>query len=574
MVLLNLTKLNLCFSATESAAHDRLTGSDLPRQISLPSTLREMEDTETSLQHHNKNNDGGNLSRSDSCPSPRLNDHNAAADTTIGSQPSSNLKLDHSEVSPINSSSFLDVKTNMAALTFDHPQDNSDSGTSMSVVSSSDNSGGSIPPNCGDLSASQISHLMSAEDLLNCNSDIDNNDSLIASSLTQNGQTANSLQESSENCESPLALDMSVQSAGLVFPPGGILSDAPILPPRTYKINAPPLPPRVYKKPAPPIPPRHTNERQKRKPMTQSMSINSDQIRNSLEPPPPLPPRTYSPIEFGDTSDSGGSIPQVSDLPDDGAANREQELFPWGPPTTSNTCSPNSSHPSNSTNTQPPPLVARQYSKDSSSNSSSHLVLVPLNEAEQSSSGLPSHPPAILSAPRIDSTPGSRGSLALSTISEPSTSASNQADKYKLKRRSVDGQLSQLAQLDSESSNPPQLMPRNRQISNEERQKNRHQISKQLENWTRIQKTKTSNQPSQVPNASAVDSSSPPSFSECELGSPHEQAPPLPSLPPPSSHTPNNRGTDSPDGSPAKATTSSGVNRERSGERRGHQQGK
>ncbi|XP_005106125.1 E3 ubiquitin-protein ligase HECW2 [Aplysia californica] len=635
--------------------------SDLTRQASLPNPLPHLDDGDVRNSRMRHRHTDLGLSSAETSSLPSLpSPGSSGSEAVVGSSPqmqfsrsvSAGADLSSEGRQVVDSGTFLDIVNELTAegspgnevsagdevtslaLTSDLHIDSSDSGASLSVVSSSDNSGGSIPPgvdgsglqpvqtngSADNAMAAVASTLGSVNTQTSCQSaDGDQN-------VVQNGQVLGAMGEDGEmSCASASDLDMSVQSAGLVYPPGASLSDAPILPPRTYKVSAPPLPPRVYKKPAPPIPPRHNIDRQKRKPLSHSMSFNSDQVRHSLEPPPPLPPRTYSPIEFPEsTSDSGenATASGESHTGADAAVTKEQELFPWGPPTSSTAGSgqprsPQSAPPPHppsfnslhSSHPPPPPLAARQsqYSpKTDPASSSSHLVLVPLFETGSSSSpGAVGHSHGVLpGAARIEHAPGSRGSLALSTISEPAGLATHQADKNKLKRRSVDG-LSQLGG----SSSPPQLLPRQRQMSTEERQLNRQQINQQLEQWTRLQRIKTTHPPSSPqlpssPNAvrsgSPIDGSSPPSFTECELGSPSEPLPP-PSLPPPPlppgprSSSPNaaappvgSRGTDCPDGlstsvhsavsgTPAQPQASTSTSssssltpgqRERSGERR------
>lgn len=418
------------------------------------------------------------------------------------------------------------------------PQESSDSATSISAVSSCENSGGSIP----SCSMPQSYYKLSpAETLETSNSTKENSSSLHCDSdktdiivltmsngqITNDGAAIHSYQDD---------LDMSVQSAEHMFPLSGVRTDAPTLPPRTYKIAAPPIPPRVQKTLAPPIPPRQGIEKPKYR--------HNKHVQPSLEPPPPLPPRTYSPVEFPDVgldSEEGASsalgTDSVSGFSNDSCTSREQELFPWGPPScvvSPANCAAHSRSPQPNSSHQLPVAGSRQIHNQQRVDtlfSSPSSTLIPgaegsLKETHPFQSGHQLPPKPIVDG----MLPGSRGSLALSTVSEPSASSigGHQSDPNCLKRHSVDG-LSQLT-----NSPPPRLLPRQRQMSTEERQLNRQQINQQLEQWTRSRRQKS--------NLSAPsDESSPPSFNECELSGSHEhlsqQLPPPPPFPRPSTPT-------------------------------------
>lgn len=95
----------------------------------------------------------------------------------------------------------------------------------------------------------------------------------------------------------------------------------PVLPPRTYK--APPLPPRSRNSDAPPLPPR-TPERTLEKPNFPKSSVSPIAISegNSLALlPPPLPPRTYSPISITSNSDELAVVPQPEPAPEEETKN-------------------------------------------------------------------------------------------------------------------------------------------------------------------------------------------------------------------------------------------------------------
>ncbi|KAH9520087.1 E3 ubiquitin-protein ligase HW2 [Bulinus truncatus] len=275
-------------------------------------------------------------------------------------------------------------------------------------------------------------------------------------------------------------LDMTVQSAGLTYPN----SDAPSLPPRTYRPVPPPLPPRGNTS-APPLPPRSNNPKAGKK-----MPILIPAQKNP-EIPPPLPPRTYSPNEAED----GLEI----------ARTREQELFPWGNPSSPVSAnSPPATHPRTSTHSSPTSSHIHLSGASSRPNPSlqrpgfsllsSHLAL-PLPGTSQSA-----HNSSL--RPGKDD-PGSRDSVALSTTSEPAPLISPQSSATNnLKRRSVDGLNPVKALVTS------RLPPLQRHLSIEERQ----QINQQLEQWTRSKK-----QNSRVASGVSPDEHlSPPSFKECQ----------------------------------------------------------
>ncbi|GAB1600875.1 E3 ubiquitin-protein ligase HECW2-like [Argonauta hians] len=103
--------------------------------------------------------------------------------------------------------------------------------------------------------------------------------------------------------------------------------EPPILPPRTYpsKSKAPPLPPRQRPKEAPPLPPRLPDKSTPASPVSpvvspticgsQAPTANtnectlspktpeSNSAAHSLQPPPPIPPRTYSPVHMAEENE-------------------------------------------------------------------------------------------------------------------------------------------------------------------------------------------------------------------------------------------------------------------------------
>ena len=265
-------------------------------------------------------------------------------------------------------------------------------------------------------------------------------------------------------------LDMTVQS--------GQLTDAPLLPPRTYR--APPLPPRVNKghgqsqTSPPPLPPRHNMERAKKKAAPPPMSPD---VSSSLDPPP-LPPRTYSPSDVNDSSDSGEGSGGATISGRD--SSREQELFPWGD-------SPQPPHPGLRGHSGTPlphqvsPTTLSGPPAYDAAGSASYLAMVPpVTGANSAQPG-----PQLPLRPGSDNDPGSRGSVAWSTISDPPITTSQLADSGHPKRCSVDDI--------GASAHPPQLQPR--------------QIRRHLEQWYREKQknSPTNNAPTpegQSPSAS------------------------------------------------------------------------
>lgn len=115
----------------------------------------------------------------------------------------------------------------------------------------------------------------------------------------------------------------------------------PDLPPRTYK--APPLPPRNRSSEAPPLPPRAEKPHVSMQSSTHSVTPPTSPARSveSLDfvnigpgplEPPPLPPRTYSPVHMPGTerageSESGGSVSLLSTEDSDSRSFDSMEAF-------------------------------------------------------------------------------------------------------------------------------------------------------------------------------------------------------------------------------------------------------
>ena len=223
--------------------------------------------------------------------------------------------------------------------------DSSDSGTSMSLVSNGENSGGSIPPVEPDpTSEQQLVESVSGEiaELLRhldqpalSPSSKDGEDRGVVGLGHQNGehgeyvgedQAGDGLGGSFSDRDGAVGGDIVSSrgqpgtgwsdSGGLVR---GETPDPPSLPPRTYREQpAPPLPPRKHRhdKDAPPLPPRSNTDKAHRKRPTAETVVPPERTHSLELAPPPLPPRTYSPIHMGGGSHSPGSAvpgPQVAE---------------------------------------------------------------------------------------------------------------------------------------------------------------------------------------------------------------------------------------------------------------------
>lgn len=116
----------------------------------------------------------------------------------------------------------------------------------------------------------------------------------------------------------------------------------PDLPPRTYK--APPLPPRNRLTDAPPLPPRNTENKHGSSMQTSTHTVTTptsparsveslDFVNLAPLEPPPLPPRTYSPVHMtekvdrGADSGSGGSMSLLSTEDSDSRSFDSMEAF-------------------------------------------------------------------------------------------------------------------------------------------------------------------------------------------------------------------------------------------------------
>ncbi|XP_076469581.1 E3 ubiquitin-protein ligase HECW2-like [Babylonia areolata] len=219
--------------------------------------------------------------------------------------------------------------------------DSSDSGTSMSLVSNGDNSGGSIPPigpepevenPLVESVSGEIAELLRHLDQPLSPDSEEAEDSRTAVHDRQNGvqfvECANNSEQvgvgegvSVEGAVGGDVMNRSSLSSSMWSDNGevsrGDTPDPPSLPPRTYREQpAPPLPPRKHRhdKDAPPLPPRNNTDKVHRKRPVAETAVPPERTHSLELAPPPLPPRTYSPIHMGGGSVSPGSAmpgPQV-----------------------------------------------------------------------------------------------------------------------------------------------------------------------------------------------------------------------------------------------------------------------
>lgn len=486
--------------------------------------------------------------------------------------------------------------------------DSSDSGTSMSLISSGDNSGGSIPQaGPGFTSALQSAEeeeprdreevLRSGDGRLSVNNGCDSLNGImhrstsgdIHSSINHSGGLGPNGRQQESQVHSQVAAIIGLPGgreggAAVVSSMGGqtvvnrtdqggalrgCTPDPPSLPPRTYKEQpAPPLPPRHHRreKEAPPLPPRHNSEKVHRKrqaepvPMERTMSLDL--------PPPPLPPRTYSPIHMASGSHSPGSAIPSSQVPDGGSSegfapishcdNSHHHHVSFESPSTSNESASTSreddsmdalsrsqvgcQHPQSRHSVAElertrgrDPLLAQNLGLINQARERNSLPVLTDNSPSLHSGGItpPVRPhPRLVRTSAMDQSLGHRPQPPLvSSISEQTPpTAHEHTELQRLRGRSVDAVSSEQGGMTPSSSTvmPPRLQPRVR-MSEEERQQQWQQINQQLQLWTRRQKKRV-----ESPQLDAHGHSPGPdsdemtmSFNECE--SSHLEAPTLPS---------------------------------------------
>ena len=238
--------------------------------------------------------------------------------------------------------------------------DSSDSGTSMSLVSNGDNSGGSIPPLGPAFGGQQLvesvsgeiaeilGHLDQSTLLVGDGESEDSTASTLTSHSRQNGMQQVECVNSGSDQAVGAGVGGTVEGAvgGVVVSdsgPGatalpeaqgdstaqGDMPNPPSLPPRTYREQpAPPLPPRKHRrdKDAPPLPPRNNTDKVHRKRQVAESVVPPERTHSLDLPPPPLPPRTYSPIHMSGGSQSPGTGvpgPQVTEGERSGGSSAE-----------------------------------------------------------------------------------------------------------------------------------------------------------------------------------------------------------------------------------------------------------
>ncbi|XP_048753838.2 E3 ubiquitin-protein ligase HECW2-like isoform X3 [Ostrea edulis] len=356
----------------------------------------------------------------------------------------------------------------------------------------------------------------------------------------------------SKQDEGPELLDSSLDSeVNLVM--NDLPPKPPVLPPRTYK--APPLPPRYRMSDAPPLPPR-TPERGERPsfpvtgvgivqippdsgsesrsepPTPRPPSADNSRSCHSLEPPP-LPPRTYSPITVSQTSPqqhqeegeetsinstmNSGTSQEGAEEPDSLAPTRagaqEAEISIQSADSTDEVDSPKRSRPKTSRSelemhNTPKSIVTKLPARQMSNNSTvfSQVSMLPCIESAVSPDRLRNSSPVSRSvecSPRTSPSPSMQTSYS-DSVAEQRKYASRHSIAAPCERNfrnndifvstPVRAPLDRSSSSISDSGTPPRIIPRNsrsRVLSEEEKQHNREQIVQQLQLWTQKQKDKS-----------------------------------------------------------------------------------
>ncbi|XP_046367901.1 E3 ubiquitin-protein ligase HECW2-like isoform X1 [Haliotis rufescens] len=436
----------------------------------------------------------------------------------------------------------LSAVPNIVCGSYHSQTDSSDSGTSLSIVSSSDNSGGSITYTTSmasttlhNSSDSQLGEENSETELgsvvTNDNYDLDgsNSDTLTPSTegMSETDREVETLSASASIVsigDSPNSWSPESSRSG----PTREGSEPPSLPPRTYiaKNKAPPLPPRVR---APPIPPRKTDKKAGVAPPSPNSICDTAPV-DALEPPP-LPPRTYSPVHMqGNTGPTqpgsqdedadrssfnsleafagsrenshneitdilgaeGGSITPVN--------SGDQEVFPWGQSSEGQTTPqrPDVHHTKGdvrrlsaaaATSSSHVHIPDHPRSRNSVPTLSDQLALIPSIESATSK------PKTTRSHPKLRRTGGlesqSMDGISPSDCKHGDRDCGEEHHKCS-KTRSVNGSSPQRSSsFHNASPSPPRIHPRNRILSDEEKQQNRQQIAQHLQIWTQKQREKS-----------------------------------------------------------------------------------
>ncbi|XP_041366585.1 E3 ubiquitin-protein ligase HECW2-like isoform X2 [Gigantopelta aegis] len=478
---------------------------------------------------------------------------------------------------------------NIVCGSYHNQTDSSDSGTSLSLVSSSDNSGGSLTYTTSTANStvserdSQLGEESSGTETGSaCPSSADLSDTLMLSvdgrsetdreveNLTAGSGPFSSL-NTSTTCESDL------RSPSSVVKREG--SEPPCLPPKTYigKSRAPPRPPRTFPhdtQDAPPLPPRKVADKSgNRSPLCSAISApDSLTLTEDAQDlaPPPLPPRTYSPINIsanasagtltlssqdddadrisfnsleafaGSRENSNSEIMQIlsadSRLVPTTASSRDklsplagrsgqqvgltgsQEVFPWGQASSSG-----SSPVRTSARTKVDPrrlsssAVGHAHSqlnqprtRNSLPTLSDQLALIPSIESVVSQPTHKPHPKVRhLNAPADPNT---------SPVPCDASSASPLHSEHSSRQTSVDSISPQHGSSQPEVSSPPppRLQPRSRILSEEEKQQNRQHIAQHLQMWTQKQREKSGSPKRDCDSPGAVAAAAVSGCDDCE----------------------------------------------------------
>ncbi|XP_070210809.1 E3 ubiquitin-protein ligase HECW2-like isoform X3 [Littorina saxatilis] len=428
--------------------------------------------------------------------------------------------------------------------------DSSDSGTSMSLISNGENSGGSIPPveanpsNAGQQlvgsESGEIAELLRHMEHVATppsNGQVED-DACRAKSPHSRGNSVQHTECVSASGDQVVTggkegavMVNDEQDAGTESGDGevsgGDTPDPPSLPPRTYKEQpAPPLPPRNHRrgKDAPPLPPRNNTDKTHRKrPVTETTSL--PERSHSLElPPPPLPPRTYSPIHMSGGSHSPGAVPgpQVMDGERSGGSSAEgfsssvncvdspttssEDVSVWRPPLAGQQPQSRHSVAEVERTRGRDPLLAHNLGLTNHARERNSLpVLVDhsqnLHAVDTGGITPPARPHPKLT--RVGAVEPRPAPLVSSVSEQTPSSAHNHTDLRRHKGRSVDAAAQ--PEPGSTASIPPRLQPRARMLSEEERQQQWQQINQQLQIWTRRQIERSDSPRQDIPHSHSHD---------------------------------------------------------------------
>ncbi|XP_022308678.2 E3 ubiquitin-protein ligase HECW2-like isoform X3 [Crassostrea virginica] len=326
-------------------------------------------------------------------------------------------------------------------------------------------------------------------------------------------------------------------------------AEPPLLPPRTYK--APPLPPRYRMNDAPPIPPRtpergdkplfpstgigvvqippeNVSESRSETPTPRLPNADSSRSCNILEPPP-LPPRTYSPITVSQSSpqqqsmeteqkdgqgtslnmpESTGTAVENRDAPTPGST-QEAEISNTSEDTSDEIdgfkrLHPKTTRSDSDLHNKPRRIVTRlpnrQLSYNSSVSTASGIQGVDPSDRIRNSSPVSR---SVECSPRTSPSPSMQTSYS-DSVAEQRKCASRHSIAAPTERKfrnsdmfvstPVKAPLDRSSSSMSDSGTPPRIIPRNalnRVLSEEEKQQNREQIVQQLQLWTQKQKDKS-----------------------------------------------------------------------------------